>query len=153
MHRHRGSYNVVNRQGQSTTERGCFQPGAEPLPDILCVESYDVKRIRQAEKTSVCRRKSRRASAAGKANARVPREKSTRVSRRKSRPAEGRTETVSTLMTEEIVAVCLMNVYCNTCKPMIQYNQIRLKYGTRISYHKGEECAHSQCQIKIVAVL
>ena len=24
MHRHQGSYNVVNRQGQSTTERGCF---------------------------------------------------------------------------------------------------------------------------------
>ena len=24
MHRHQGSCNVVNRQGQSTTERGCF---------------------------------------------------------------------------------------------------------------------------------
>ena len=24
MHRHQGSCNVVNHQGQSTTERGCF---------------------------------------------------------------------------------------------------------------------------------
>ena len=44
MHRRQGSCNVVNHQGQSTTERGCFQPGTEPLPDILCVESLRRKK-------------------------------------------------------------------------------------------------------------
>ena len=44
MHRHQGSCNVVNHQGQSTTERGCLQPGAEPLPDNLCFKSMRRKK-------------------------------------------------------------------------------------------------------------